>query len=94
MISQNKIGLIKGAESRFRQNVIDSDARDRIIEMVNAADNNEFSPLLLAIPFGLVKNICEPAPVSASARPTSEEYIIENLPRKKFDIIRFEEDAR
>jgi hypothetical protein len=94
LIDQNKIGLIKGAEARFREKFIDAQTRDHIIAMINAADHNEFSPLLLAIPFAGVKKIVERAPVHSTARPTSEEFIIRNLPRRKFDVLRFEEASK
>lgn len=90
-IEQNRIGLVRGAEARFGQGVIDAHTRDRIVQIVGAAGMEEFTPFMLAIPFKGVKSLVKLAPVNSSARATSEEYILTDLPRAKFDVLRLAE---
>lgn len=90
-ISANRIGLAKGAEARFAQGVIDEQSRDRVLKIIEAARISDFTPLMLVMPFEKVRHIAELAPVEDQASATSEEYIIRDLPRDHFDILRLEE---
>jgi hypothetical protein len=86
-IERNRIGIIRGAEARHRQDVIDGRTR-RLIEATSRhAHLIDFKPLLLVIPFAGVNRIVRPASLRVRARAAAEEYIIEDLPRSCFDVI-------
>jgi hypothetical protein len=86
-IAANKSGLIRGASAHHAAGTIDAPTRTLIEQVVVAASLIDFKPLLLVIPFEKVKAIAAAAPVAVRARATSEEYIIEKLPRSCFDVI-------
>jgi hypothetical protein len=54
---------------------------------VARAQITDFKPLLLVIPYAPVRDIVKPAEIGARAKATSEEYIIEALPRDSFDVL-------
>ena len=90
-IDGNRIGLAKGAEARFEQGLIDQLGRDRVLKIIDSAKIQDFAPLMLVMPFDKVRNIAELAEVEDQASATSEEYIIKDLPRDHFDILRLQE---
>lgn len=91
LITQNRIGLAKGAEAKLLEGVITRDERDRVLKIVDKAGIDEFIPLLLVIPYSGVKGITSLVDIDDRARASSEEYIITHLPRDKFDILRLSE---
>jgi hypothetical protein len=82
-------GLLLGASVKEKQGVIDLATRERIEAVVQRAPIGDFSPLLLVIPYALVSTLMKAADVAAGARSTSEEYIIDGLPRDCFDVLEF-----
>jgi hypothetical protein len=86
-IAANRSGLIRGASAHQVAGTIDAATCALIEQVIVAASLIDFKPLLLVIPFEKVKSIAASAPVAVRARATSEEYIIEKLPRSCFDII-------
>lgn len=87
LIEANRRGIVRGASLKEQQGVIDQATRGLIESVVKKAPISDFSPLLLVIPYSGVTGIVKPADVDARARATSEEYIIENLPRNCFDVL-------
>lgn len=87
MVSQQKIGLRRGAQERYLDGVITESMRDDIIIIIDRSPLPEFKPLLYIMPFEKVKYLIEPVNVVDRARPTSQEYIIKYLPGQLFDII-------
>jgi hypothetical protein len=86
-INDNRHGLILGANGKEKQGVIDSRTRELIEAVIGRATINDFRPLFLAMPYAMVKPlICAPG-VGNIASATSQEYIIESLPRECFDIL-------
>jgi hypothetical protein len=86
-IDGNRRGLLFGASIKEQQGVIDQLTRQRIEAVVTRAPIRDFSPLLLVIPYASVSGIVKPADITAAARATSEEYIIDELPRSCFDVL-------
>ncbi len=86
-ISLNKTGIMKGAEIKYSKGTIDLKQRDEIISVVNIAPINEFLPLVYVMVYDEVKGLLKSVEVTDRARPTSEEYIIEELPSYRFNII-------
>lgn len=86
-IEQNRRGLLFGAQAKEQQGVIDAATRQRVEGVVKLAPLSDFSPLLLVMPYVTVCGILKQADVQDAARPTSEEYIIEALPRSFFDVL-------
>lgn len=85
-IPNNRTGIIRGANARESQGVIDSATRNDIEEMANSASNLAFAPLFLVIPFEEVKLIATRVGVSGAANATSQEFVIDALPRAVFDV--------
>lgn len=54
---------------------------------MDAADIQQFKPLIYVIPYTAVAAIAVEVPVSNRAHPLSVEYVIERLPGGLFDII-------
>lgn len=86
-IETNRRGLIRGATVKEGQGIIDVPTRQLIEAVVMKAPLSDFSPLLFVIPYNSVRGIVKPADVDARARATSEEYIIDDLPRDCFDVL-------
>jgi hypothetical protein len=85
-ISNNRAGIIRGAAAREAQGVIDAATRSEIEVIANDAELTDFSPLFLVIPYDLVKGLVRRVDVKSTASVLSQEYIIEDLPRKSFDL--------
>jgi hypothetical protein len=86
-IDANRRGLLFGASVKEQQGIIDPSTRKRIEAVVTRAPIRDFSPLFLVIPYASVRGIVRTADVTATARATSEEYIIDGLPRSCFDVL-------
>lgn len=88
-INRLRIGLKKGTDARLAQGVISKDEHDEIYEIVDAAERQDFSPLIYVIPFEKVQHIIKSVPVHKRAHPLSDEWVIEELTREFFDLLRF-----
>ncbi|HEX6145006.1 MAG TPA: hypothetical protein VFZ01_19990, partial [Geminicoccaceae bacterium] len=88
-INANREGLLKGAESKLRQGVIDDATAYEIAAVLERAERADFAPLLYVIPFSLVSGQVRVVPVEHRAHPLSDEYHIEALHRDCFDVIEF-----
>lgn len=86
-IHMNKVGIMKGAEIKYSKGKIDQKQRDEILYIVDKSPINEFLPKVYLIVYDEVKNLLVPVEVAERARPTSEEYVIEELPGYMFDFI-------
>lgn len=86
-IESNKVGIQRGATHMVNRGVIAKEQQEDILSIVEEADANSFRPLILVIPFMLVRNLCKEPPPSQRAHPLSDEFIIERLPRNRFDVI-------
>ena len=80
-------GIIRGAQAKRRNGIIDADTESDIIRAVETCETREFRPLLFVIPFAKVKKLVEKVPVSVRAHPLSSECLIPLLPGKCFDVI-------
>lgn len=89
-IARNRLGIIRGANVRHLQGVIDDDTRQLIDDVAKTAPLDDFKPLLLIIPYLAVTGIVRAVDLGSRARATADEYIIEDLPRSCFDIIELE----
>lgn len=61
-----------------------------IAAIVDCSETADFRPLLYVIPYRAVSKQVKQVPVAERAHPLSEEYMIECLPRRYFDMIDFE----
>lgn len=86
-IAANRRGLLHGANQKMKQGIIDEREFFLIEGVVNKAVLNDFKPLFLVMPYFAVKDIVKSASVAEVANATSQEYIIEELPRDRFDIL-------
>ena len=86
-ISMNKTGLIKGANVIHSKGIITEDEKQQIISVVEQATLEYFRPLIYIMNYEDVKDITNSAPIEIKAGFFSKEYIIEQLPRQKFEVI-------
>ena len=87
LIAEQRAGLLRGAEAKLVQGLIDDDQRNEICEIIEEAHPCDFKPLMYVMAYADVAGMMQPVPVKMRAHPMSEEYIIPELPRKLFDII-------
>lgn len=88
VIDRNRAGIIRGAESKHADGVINDATRTIIQLMAAEATLEEFQPLFMIIPYDVVsaKGLIEAPSVTARARVSSDEYIIRHLPRDDFEV--------
>jgi len=86
-ISLNKSGILAGADIQLKNGVITDSERLDIIEIVHLAEVEDFRPLIFVIPLDGVLSLAKKANIKLTAGLFSREYIIEKLPRDKFDVI-------
>jgi hypothetical protein len=86
-IEQNKAGIIKGANIKKSKGIITKSQEDDIVDIVNAAEIEDFRPLIYIIPTDKVEKIIKPVSYKYKADKFSQEYIIEELDKDLFDII-------
>jgi hypothetical protein len=89
-IESNKTGIRNGAAFKKSIGVIDARQQADILAIVDAAQINDFRPLLYVIPYGPISAMVKPVPWAGRAHAFSPECLIESLPRGYFDIIEFE----
>jgi hypothetical protein len=89
-IAENKIGLLRGAEIKEREGVITLRQMDLIAAMIESAEISAFSPMMIVTPYKLVKKLIVLPEISDIASATSQEYRIEALPSKFFEVLRLE----
>lgn len=86
-VSSTRRNIQNGADAKLRAGMINAGTHTEILEVVLRAELHDFRPLLLVIPGLPVCRLLRPVPVSQRAAALSEEFLIENLPRKLFDAI-------
>lgn len=86
-IEANRQGLVRGANLKLAAGAIDNLAATEIGEITRLATVADFRPLLHVIPYALVDGATKVVPVAQRAHPLSEEFQIESLSRRSFDII-------
>jgi hypothetical protein len=87
IISQNKIGIAKGATVKRAAGQITKADEEEIMDILQAAQIQDFRPLLYIIAFSSASPLLSHVPIKERAHPLSVEYIIESLPRNYFDVI-------
>lgn len=78
-------GILKGAGIKRKAGIITSVEHMEILEIVRRSALVGFAPLMFAIPVHPVAGLITAVAIRHRANPLSEEYTIENLPRKFFD---------
>jgi hypothetical protein len=87
LIAKNKIGIKKGAETKYKSKKITLSERNEIYISVDKASISEYKPLIYEMVYEDVKHLVKVVPPELAARPTSVEYIIEELPGEKIIIL-------
>lgn len=86
-IEGNRAGLKKGKTFRKADGVINREQSEEIERIIEEASIEDYRPLLYVIPFEGVRDLVRPAPLSERAHPFSSEYVIDRLPRSRFDVL-------
>jgi ABC-type branched-subunit amino acid transport system substrate-binding protein len=92
-MTENRVGIVRGAAAKHAAGVITTQQRDDIVSAVNAAQCYDFRPRLFVIPTAGVENLIFQPAAEDKAHPLSEEYVIKELPRSRFDVIEFGDAA-
>jgi hypothetical protein len=88
-IEENRSGILRGSNAKRQAGIIDEREERDIASIVSLAQHGDFRPLLFVIPYAGVESLLsEPSPAD-KAHPLSAEYIIDALPRDRFDVIEF-----
>lgn len=86
-IKSTKKGILTGARIKQDAGIISLDQAVEIREIIAGSSISDFRPLLCIIPYALVTRLIKSVPIKKRAHALSQEFIIENLPRKLFDIV-------
>ena len=86
-IEANKAGILNGAQVKLAAGAIGQREATDISLIVEKAQTCDFAPLIFIIPFDGVRDRIHEVPVEQRAHPLSVEFVIESLPRERFDII-------
>jgi len=86
-IRETRLGIQKGARLKFNAGIIDDAEYREILQIAKHAQAADFTPVLYVIPVAPVRGMFGLVPLKGRASLFSEEYIIENLPRHRFDVI-------
>jgi|ERR1700730_1238117 len=86
-ISQNRLGILRGANIQKRNGKINDSAHQDIRSIVKEAQIADFRPLIFVIPFEPVAKRIVQVAIKDRAHPLSQEFIIEHLERDAFDVI-------
>src|SRR6185295_1531942 len=86
-IRRNIAGLRRGMSSKLAAGVIGEEQYRELEQMLAAAKFSEFRPLLYVIPYQGVADLVKNVPFADKAAPFALEYIIESLPRSRFDVL-------
>jgi len=88
-IKENRAGILRGANAKRAAGVIGQVQEQEIALILDLAAQHDFRPLLYVIPYSSVDGRVREPPPEDKAHPLSEEYIIDSLPRRCFDVIEF-----
>ena len=86
-IEANRVGILRGAAVRRKQGHLTTAQHRDIVGIVRQAEVRDFRPLIYVIPHAGVRGLVREVPLNMRAHPLSVEYLIEKLPRKRFDVI-------
>jgi len=86
-IEANKTGILKGTQVRLALGEIGQREITDISLIVEKAQTSDSTPLIFIIPFDGVRDRIHEVRVEQRAHPLSVEFVIESLPRERFDII-------
>jgi len=85
-IKENKTGLMRGADAKLVEGVIDQAQYKTVSGMVDAATGRAFAPLLYVIPWSTVEKVVRTRATDSWANPSVPEYEITHLRRDCFDV--------
>lgn len=91
-VKDNKAGIIRGASEKRKARIINRDQEEEIRLAVLSADLVLFRPLLYVIPYKSAARFVSHPRTDRKANRLSDEFVIESLHRKLFDVI--EEPSR
>ena len=87
IIEQNQAGLQRGIKAKRAEGTISSEQYEEIRNVIMRSSMDAFRPLVYVIPFKAVRKLVRPAHPHEKANPFSPEYVIERLPRSRFDVL-------
>jgi hypothetical protein len=89
-IEHNRNGILRGVKTKREAGAISEDQKKDIVAIVERAEVRDFEPLVYVMPFARVSRLVREVPVKDRAHPLSQEYVVQGLPRRLFDVITLE----
>ena len=87
-LNDNKAGILRGAQTKLEQGVINENQFNEICQLVNLARYEDFLPIIYIIDYNKVgSKRCTIVPIKERASDASVEYLITNLSKDEFQII-------
>jgi hypothetical protein len=86
-VAQNRSGIVAGATAHKERRRITTKQFNEIVEIVRAAELQDFRPLLFVAAYVELKKHLKRVPVSKLAHPFSQEFIADGVRRSGFDVI-------
>ena len=90
-INNQIVGILKGADAKYKAGIISNKDRGLIHQMVNLAKYSDFTPVLYIISGERVKNKCVVVDQKSRASDYSSEYLIPELVVNEYQILDFEQ---
>lgn len=90
-INNNKAGILKGASEKLKNGIITPEQFIEISTLVACAKNEDFYPVLFLINKKAVKKRMIIVNPNDKASNSSIEYIVPDLKRNEFELIRFKD---
>src|SRR6266849_6203131 len=91
LIRQNKDGILRGASVRCAKGYMTEERRNEIARIIDLTVASDYTPLIYVIPTHGLETLIKPVEIRNRAHQLSPEFILEDLPRSKFDIITTED---
>ena len=86
LISRNRTGIMRGAQSREAKGLISASERDDIEQIAQRAQLTDFYPVFMVIPYAGVHGIAQEVALGNKANAMSNEFVITDLLRSHFDV--------
>lgn len=90
-IDHNRVGILKGADEKLKQGVIDSNQYNEIRARVLYSPMDAFYPVVFLIDKRAVKKRLEVVDTKDAASSFSVEYIIKDLKWNEFEVIKMKD---
>ena len=89
-IDRNKVGILRGAEKKLRDGVVNEEQYKYIQQLIEVSEYKDYMPIIIVVISSKVKIKCKEVPIENRASDSSIEYIIDDLQEGEFLAIHFD----